>query len=91
MAFRFLQELVERDIEALVGVIRDRSDIYLVLSDRFHIDYLDERDSLFKLDRTAQTRSRVPTQQRQQLVLRVPMRDFSVDKLRAFLRRGTVE
>jgi hypothetical protein len=91
MAFRFLQELVERDIEALVGVIRDRSDIYLVLSDRFHIDYLDERDSLFKLDRTAHTRSRVPTQQRQQLVLRVPMRDFSVDKLRAFLRRGTVE
>jgi len=79
-AMRFLQELVERHLDGFVGVVHDRSDILLVLSDRFELDFLDKNDKLLK----GRANESVP-RAHEKIVLRVPMRGFSVEALRTFL------
>jgi hypothetical protein len=82
-AFHFVQDVVNHRLAKLLDLINDRSDIILVLSNRFSMTYLDEKSNMY---RTQRKQIRQGTKRPdKQLVLRVPLEGFTVAKLRKFL------
>lgn len=82
-ALVFILDVVNNRLAKLLALINDRSDIVLVLSDRFSMNYLDEKSLLY---RTQRSQIRKGTKRPdKQLILRVPLEGFTVAKLRKFL------
>jgi hypothetical protein len=83
IALRFVQVLINKRLAGLLELINDRSDIILVLSDRFAMSFLDEKSSLYrKKQKQIDKRTAEP---QKQVVLRVPLSGFTIKKLREFL------